>query len=274
MRNFLTAFTIAIVALTCSCTTNNKHIEDQIDFIAVELSDSSISKNPQESWRFVGSVELPENSDSTVDIKTLRNSIVANIFGGKFTDRSNRRLLRAYRDSLLEQNKQNAVYLDQFQEDEPVVFGFYAMVNGKAHFQSVSDSLLSYSTMVYLCPYGACGNHEMHKNRIYDLGSYTTVSTDDIFMPGYESRLTSIITRHPAIRPDTTAVDTAFSLPFDSFRFTNSDNLLLDDRGLTITYNPYTIACGAVGTINIALPTNEIADIIDTTSTVGRFLLK
>ena len=90
------------------------------------------------------------------------------------------------------------------------------------------------------------------------------ITLADIFAPGYESQLKTILVKALKSKTGLNSInelkDAGYLYSMDMFP---SENFILNDETITFVYNPYEIAPYAVGSIELVITYNEVSQILN-----------
>ncbi len=187
-------------------------------------------------------LEFPKNANSEA-VSTVRATLITDLFGEKYIDTKNSKLLDDYIADCKSEYNQIAADYEDF-----VAANFYVeKLNAVPLFQN--ESLLTYEATRYIFTGGA---HGMSSTVcwVFDLETGHQLTEDDIFVPNISDRLTDLLRQ--TLRTDATSRD----LPIDEFfmdQVLPNGNFAVTDEGIYYQYNPYDIAPYAFGGTRLLL---------------------
>ncbi len=120
------------------------------------------------------------------------------------------------------------------------------------------NDLLTLGFYSYYFSGGAHGNYSTFLTS-YDLQSRKELTLDDVFLPGYESKIQPKLERAVRSRFGLGAKESLGSVLFDN-SIAPTENFGLTGKGVIFNYPPYEIAAYAAGEIRLFVPFSEIRD--------------
>ena len=236
------------------------------DSISVEkvyhLLDNPDNPNCNLEIKFV----FPVKYENEEILSNLQTEFVSSYFGDTYEQLSPEEAVQEYTEDYL------ASYKDLEEDfkseiaksdDSPVGawFSYYEMSSNQIVYNS--KGIISYTVSFENYTGGAHGAHS-YNNHVLDLNTGKAIVEEDIFNEGYQDTLAQLLVNQIAKQNDVTDIKELENIGFFSVDeiFPNG-NFLVDDTGITYSFNEYEIAAYVVGTTNVYLPYEEI-----------RFLLK
>ena len=122
--------------------------------------------------------------------------------------------------------------------------------------------ILSVTSFFYEYSGGAHGNYG-EGYTVFDVSGGDTIGIKDIFAPGFENKLNTIIEQRVKSEykiPQGGSLEEAGFLVEDGIKYT--DNFYLTKSGIGFLYNPYEIAAYSLGQIKVFIPYNELKPIL------------
>ena len=119
-------------------------------------------------------------------------------------------------------------------------------------------NLVSYTVKFENYTGGAHGSHSFN-NHVIDLNTGNKVKEQDIFVENFEDELSKILVDHIAKLNNVSEAKKLEEIGFFSVdEIYPNGNFLIDETGITYTFNEYEIAAYVVGTINVHIPFDDI----------------
>ena len=135
----------------------------------------------------------------------------------------------------------------------------------------VSDSLMSYSVSYSDYEGGAHGSHRVTYTNI-DLNRLTTLSEEDLFLPGYYRPLTEKIVAQLMKDNEVTEPDSLLMKGFFTVEdIVPNNNFWLSDSAIHYAFNQYEIAPYAMGVIDVTIPYGELAELLSPGGVITRY---
>ena len=201
------------------------------------------------------SLEYPEvKGDKDLAAVTIRQSIFEAAFGEKYDTLNVADAAARYAEDLAAEFKelsaamwrgwQQAGISDPSAEEwSDSIEGYFAGQNGR--YVSYIVNIVDYTG----------GPHDNSSTRamVFDLKTGGAVTLDDLFVPGFDARLTGILNSH---LPKSLSPEEVESLFEDTVHPTG--NYILTSDSITFIYNPMEIAPAYVGTPSISVPVSEL----------------
>jgi hypothetical protein len=145
-------------------------------------------------------------------------------------------------------------------EESPSMFQWDQQYNWEVLFNE--SYLLTIRALYYEYTGGAHGNYG-YANLVLDMKQGSQLALDDLFIPGYESKLKQLALAELKRQYKASTVgdltDQGFFLE-NGFELT--DNFFIQKNGIGFTYNPYEIAAYALGAVDVFIPWSSLQDII------------
>lgn len=173
------------------------------------------------------------------------------------------------------QELSNYFYSDKSQlEGQEMPMWYWYQLNLANSILFKNDSLLSYAVIYSDYTGGAHGSYRITYTNI-DLNNLTTVSEEDIFVPGYYKPLTEkilyrLMELYEVNHPDSLMEQGFFTIE----DIAPNNNFWLNDEGIHYSYNQYEIAPYAMGVIDVTIPYSDLTDILQPDGVISRFFDK
>lgn len=259
-----TLLLLLIGILTTGCGTGTKKASENditFDSIQVEkvyhLLDNPDNPNCNLEIRFT----YPTRYADKDVLALLRKQFVIDYFGENYealspeeaTQKYTEDYLAAYKD--LEEDFKTEL---KRADDAPVSawFSYYEMSSNEIVFNQ--DDIISYTVSFENYTGGAHGAHS-YNNHVINLKTGKPVTEEEIFVENYQDDLARILVDQIAKQNNVADAKELENLGFFSVDeiFPNG-NFLVDETGITYSFNEYEIAAYVVGTTNVRIPYEEL----------------
>lgn len=149
-------------------------------------------------------------------------------------------------------------------------YAYYEMSENEVDFNA--QGILSYTVHLENYTGGAHGSHAIN-HHVIDLQTAQALTEEDIFVEGYEDRLSQILVDQIAKQNNVANVKELENIGFFSVDeiFPNG-NFMIDETGITYSFNEYEIAAYVVGATHVTLPYEEIRHLLREDSPIARLL--
>lgn len=262
-----------------SCQVGTKKSESNgitFDSIQVEkvyhLLDNPDNPNCDLEINFV----YPKDYADKAVLEEMRKQFVYDYFGENYeglspeeaVERYTQDYISAYKD-LEEDFKEES---SKATEDSPVSswFSYYEMSSSQIVYNN--SGLLSYTVSFENYTGGAHGAHA-YNNHVIDLATGKPLTEEDIFNEGYQEELAKLLVDQIAKDNNLTDAKELENIGFFSVEeiFPNG-NFLVDETGITYSFNEYEIAAYVVGVINVHLPFEAIQHLMREDSPIFKLI--
>lgn len=218
----------------------------------------------------------PKDYADKAVLEKMRKQFVYDYFGENYeglspeeaVERYTRDYISAYKD-LEEDFKEES---SKATDDSPVGawFSYYEMSSSQIVFNN--SGLLSYTVSFENYTGGAHGAHA-YNNHVIDLATGKPLTEEDIFNEGYQEELAKLLVDQIAKDNNLTDPKELENIGFFSVEeiFPNG-NFLVDETGITYSFNEYEIAAYVVGVINVRLPFEAIQHLIREDSPIFKLI--
>ncbi len=220
-------------------------------------------------------LENPENPNCNLQIKfvypakytdpgilvKIQKQFVEDYFGENYSALQPKEAVDAYTND----------YIVAYKDLEPEFKENLEKTNGESvgawysYYEMSSDvirynkrNLVSYTVKFENYTGGAHGSHSFN-NHVIDLNTGNKVKEQDIFVENFEDELSKILVDHIAKLNNVSEAKKLEEIGFFSVdEIYPNGNFLIDETGITYTFNEYEIAAYVVGTINVHIPFDDI----------------
>ena len=261
-ESMLALLLIGILATGCD-TGTKKASENSITFdsISVEktyhLLDNPDNPNCNLEIKFV----YPRKYSDKEVLKNLQRQFVSSYFGENYEQLSPEEAVRKYTDDYLAAYKdlEEDYKAEVAKSDETPVgswFSYYEMSSDDIAFNQ--DDIISYTVSFENYTGGAHGAHS-YNNHVVNLKTGKPITEEEIFVDNYQDNLARILVDQIAKQNNVSDAKELENIGFFSVDeiFPNG-NFLVDETGITYSFNEYEIAAYVVGVTNVHLPYKEI----------------
>lgn len=281
-RKFTAVWMVPLMlAVTISCTHGGGSRSSEIlfDTIAVEKAIPLLQENDttlphaEVSLSFTYPVKFRDEES----VARLQQIFQGTFFGEtRFDSMSPREAVDRYLQEYSSRysSLSNSYYEDKARlEGETPVWYWYSLHNSNKILFS-SDSLLSYAVEYSDYEGGAHGSYRILYTNI-DLQRMTTLSEEDLFLPGYYNPLTekilqSLMESYSVDEPDSLLQKGFFTIE----DIVPNNNFWLNEEGIHYAYNQYEIAPYAMGVIHVTVPFSALSDIMLPDGILTNYLIK
>ena len=275
-KNFISLiFSTLILFLFFSCTSKTIKTEEK-DFVkryylAKDTTKGSLSIDIE--------VEIPtEFADSNV-LKSIRSTIISNLFGGEYIALKNDSLAPFFAKELLADYKRNNEGLiNELDSTSRYSFNNEHTVSG---FSLLSDKIIyAYGIERYVYMGGA---HGLETRNYYNFNLKTgkVITEKDLYKPNFQTALAQLIKARIVEESkefkDQKNADPITNLDETDF-WTDSikpnGNFYITDEGINYVFNPYEIAPYYMGQTEVTLPFERLKNLLKPNSIIGYLVEK
>lgn len=274
---YLVAFFL-LSLLATGCKTGNKQAADndiKFDSIHVEKTYHLLDKPENPNCNLQLSFIFPEKYADKEILKKIQKQFVLSYFGENYENMSPEEAATQYTEDYLKAYKEleDDFKTELAKSDESPVgawFSYYEMSSDDIAYNK--NDLLCYTVNFENYTGGAHGAHSF-TNRVLNLKTGEPVTETDIFIENYQDELAQIIIDHITKQNNVENSKELENIGFFSVDeiFPNG-NFLVDDNGITYTYNEYEIAAYVVGATNVHLPFSEIGHLLKKDSPIAHLI--
>lgn len=261
-QSIIALFLLGILVTGCH-TGTKKTTENSIQFDSIIVDKTyHFFNNPENpNCNLQINFTYPSQFADKALLKKLQNEFVVSYFGEEYTDLPPAEAVTKYTDRYLKEYKELE---NDFREevekaaDAPVSswYSYYEMSDNKIAYNE--NDLLSYTVNFENYTGGAHGAHA-YLNRVLNLKTGKPVTEEEIFIDNYQDNLARILVDQIAKDFDVENAKELENVGFFSMDeiFPNG-NFLVDEAGITYTFNEYEIAAYVVGPVTVTLPYEDI----------------
>lgn len=260
--NVLAILCMALLATGCNTGTKGS-TENNVsyDSILVEKTYHLLENPDNPNCNLEIKFTFPTSCGDKKALKELQKNFIASYFGEDYEKFSieeavsnyTEDYLNAYKD--LEQDYKEEIARSK---DTPIDswFSYYEMSGNEIMYNS--DDIISYTVSFENYTGGAHGAHT-YNNYVLNLKTGKPITEEDIFVEDYQDNLAKILVDYIAKQNDLKDIKELEDIGFFSVDeiFPNG-NFLVDDSGITYSFNEYEIAAYVVGVTNVHIPYEEI----------------
>jgi len=266
-------------SLLAGCTETKKDVENDISFETIEVEKTyNLLENPENpNCNLQIKFTYPSRFGDKEILKKIQTQFVSSYFGEAYETLSPEEAVKNYTDDYIEAYKDLE---DDFKQevarakDSPVGswFSYYEMsVNEIAYNR---NNLLSYIVTFENYTGGAHGAHS-YLNHVINLKTGELLSEKDIFVNSYQDDLAQLlieaIAKQNNVEDPKELEDMGF---FSVDEIYPNGNFLVDETGITYSFNEYEIAAYVVGVINVQLPYESLQNLLLEESPISHLITK
>ena len=270
------AFAFLLGATSCDGK-GSKGQQNDIEFSSIDreeqyhLMDNSENPNCNLEIKFT----YPTHLGKQALLPELQKQFVSAYFGEKYEPLTPEKAVQQYIEDYLAAYKELEVdFLAEKEkassESMTAWYSYFEMSQNEIIFNQ--GGILSYT--VYFENYTG-GSHGGHATNHYviDLNTAKPLTEEDLFVDGFAEPMAQILVDQIAKQNDVTDPKELENLGFFSIDeiFPNG-NFLVDDKGITYSFNEYEIAAYAVGLTQVTLPYAEIRHLLRDDSPIAAFI--
>ncbi|WP_455623759.1 DUF3298 domain-containing protein [Parabacteroides sp.] len=281
MRTHLRESMLAILflgILTTGCNTGTKKAAENditFDSISVEktyhLLENPDNPNCNLEIKFV----FPQKYSDKEILKSIQKQFVSSYFGENYEQLSPEEAVRKYTEDYLSAYKdlEEDYKAEVAKSDETPVgswFSYYEMSSDDIAFNQ--DDIISYTVSFENYTGGAHGAHS-YNNHVVNLKTGKPITEEEIFVDNYQDNLAQILVDQIAKQNNVSDAKELENIGFFSVDeiFPNG-NFLVDETGLTYSFNEYEIAAYVVGVTKVRLPYSEIRYLLRDDSPIAHLI--
>lgn len=272
-QKFVAFFLLSIVASGC-ITGAKKTADNDITFDSISVDKTyHLLENPENpNCNLQINFIFPAQYDNKDILQKVQKQFVSSYFGDSYETLSPEEATAKYTEDYLNSYKE---LTDEYKaelakaDDTPVGawFSYYEMSSDDIAYNK--NDIISYTVNFENYTGGAHGAHSF-MNHVINLKTGNPIAEEDIFIDGYQEDLAQILIDRIAKQNSLDDVKELENIGFFSIDeiFPNG-NFLIDDNGITYTYNEYEIAAYVVGATNVHLPYEEIQHLLKKESPIA-----
>lgn len=275
-RSVIALFLLAI--WVTGCNTGTKQTADnniQYDSIKVEKTYHLLDNPDNPNCNLQLNFTNPATYNNKEILQKLQQQFVLAYFGENYENMTPEEAMSKYAEDYLNTYKElEADYKAELEKkDETPVgawFSYYEMSSNQIRYNA--NDIISFTVNFENYTGGAHGSHSFN-NHVLNLKNGELITEEDIFIDNYQDELAQILVDHIAKQNKVENPKDLENIGFFSVDeiFPNG-NFLIDETGITYTYNEYEIAAYVVGATNVFLPYNEIQHLLKKDSPISKLI--
>ncbi len=267
---------LGILATGCN-TGTKKAAENDITFDSISVEKTyHLLENPDNpncnlEIKFV----FPQKYSDKEILKSIQKQFVSSYFGENYEQLSPEEAVRKYTEDYLSAYKdlEEDYKAEVAKSDETPVgswFSYYEMSSDDIAFNQ--DDIISYTVSFENYTGGAHGAHS-YNNHVVNLKTGKPITEEEIFVDNYQDNLAQILVDQIAKQNNVSDAKELENIGFFSVDeiFPNG-NFLVDETGLTYSFNEYEIAAYVVGVTKVRLPYSEIRYLLRDDSPIAHLI--
>lgn len=255
-------FLISVFVSGCNIGTK-KTTDNDVTFDSISVDKTyHLLENPENpNCNLQINFIYPAKYDNKDILKKIQQQFVYSYFGDGYENLSPEEATAKYTEDYLNNYKdlEDEYKAEVAKADETPVgawFSYFEMSSDDIAYNK--NDILSYTVNFENYTGGAHGAHSF-TNHVIDMKTGNLIKEDDIFIEGFQEDLAQILIDRIAKQNTVENPKELENIGFFSIDeiFPNG-NFLIDDNGITYTFNEYEIAAYVVGATNVHLPYEEI----------------
>ena len=261
-QKLVVLFLISVFVSGCNIGTK-KTTDNDVTFDSISVDKTyHLLENPENpNCNLQINFTYPAKYDNKDILKKIQQQFVYSYFGDGYENLSPEEATAKYTEDYLNNNKdlEDEYKAEVAKADETPVgawFSYFEMSSDDIAYNK--NDILSYTVNFENYTGGAHGAHSF-TNHVIDMKTGNLIKEDDIFIEGFQEDLAQILIDRIAKQNTVENPKELENIGFFSIDeiFPNG-NFLIDDNGITYTFNEYEIAAYVVGATNVHLPYEEI----------------
>lgn len=275
-QKFAAIFLISLFVSGCY-TGTKKTTENDIKFDSISVDKTyHLLENPENpNCNLQINFTYPSKYGNKDILKKIQKQFVSSYFGESYETLSPEEATAKYTEDYLNNYKD---LTDEFKaevakaDETPVGawFSYYEMSSNDIAYNQ--NDILSYTVNFENYTGGAHGAHSF-TNYAINLKTGDVIKEEDIFIENYQDELAQIlvdiITKENNVENAKDLENIGF---FSVDEIFPNGNFLIDDSGITYTFNEYEIAAYVVGAINVHIPYKEIQYLLKKDSPIAHLI--
>ncbi len=266
-------FLLGILFSSCNIKTQ-KSSENPVGFDSIHvekvyhLLDNPDNPNCDLEIKFV----FPNKYENKEILNSLRKQFVSSYFGEDYEQLSPEEAVQKYTEDYLTAYKdlEEDYKTELSKADETPVGAWYSYYEMSSnHISFNQDNIICYTVSFENYTGGAHGAHA-YNHHVLNLKTGQPIAEEEIFIDDYQDKLAQILVNHIAEQNNVSDVKELENIGFFSVDeiFPNG-NFLVDETGITYSFNEYEIAAYVVGVTNVHLPYEEIRPLLKEDSPIS-----
>ena len=261
-QKLVVLFLISVFVSGCNIGTK-KTTDNDVTFDSISVDKTyHLLENPENpNCNLQINFTYPAKYDNKDILKKIQQQFVYSYFGDGYENLSPEEATAKYTEDYLNNYKdlEDEYKAEVAKADETPVgawFSYFEMSSDDIAYNK--NVILSYTVNFENYTGGAHGAHSF-TNHVIDMKTGNLIKEDDIFIEGFQEDLAQILIDRIAKQNTVENPKELENIGFFSIDeiFPNG-NFLIDDNGITYTFNEYEIAAYVVGATNVHLPYEEI----------------
>ena len=261
-QKLVVLFRISVFVSGCNIGTK-KTTDNDVTFDSISVDKTyHLLENPENpNCNLQINFTYPAKYDNKDILKKIQQQFVYSYFGDGYENLSPEEATAKYTEDYLNNYKdlEDEYKAEVAKADETPVgawFSYFEMSSDDIAYNK--NDILSYTVNFENYTGGAHGAHSF-TNHVIDMKTGNLIKEDDIFIEGFQEDLAQILIDRIAKQNTVENPKELENIGFFSIDeiFPNG-NFLIDDNGITYTFNEYEIAAYVVGATNVHLPYEEI----------------
>ncbi|MBC5646570.1 DUF3298 domain-containing protein [Parabacteroides sp. BX2] len=261
-QKLVVLFLISVFVSGCNIGTK-KTTDNDVTFDSISVDKTyHLLENPENpNCNLQINFTYPAKYDNKDILKKIQQQFVYSYFGDGYENLSPEEATAKYTEDYLNNYKdlEDEYKAEVAKADETPVgawFSYFEMSSDDIAYNK--NDILSYTVNFENYTGGAHGAHSF-TNHVIDMKTGNPIKEDDIFIEGFQEDLAQILIDRIAKQNTVENPKELENIGFFSIDeiFPNG-NFLIDDNGITYTFNEYEIAAYVVGATNVHLPYEEI----------------
>ena len=261
-QKLVVLFLISVFVSGCNIGTK-KTTDNDVTFDSISVDKTyHLLENPENpNCNLQINFTYPAKYDNKDILKKIQQQFVYSYFGDGYENLSPEEATAKYTEDYLNNYKdlEDEYKAEVAKADETPVgawFSYFEMSSDDIAYNK--NDILSYTVNFENYTGGAHGAYSF-TNHVIDMKTGNLIKEDDIFIEGFQEDLAQILIDRIAKQNTVENPKELENIGFFSIDeiFPNG-NFLIDDNGITYTFNEYEIAAYVVGATNVHLPYEEI----------------
>ncbi len=261
-QKLVALFLISIIVSGCN-TGTKKTADNDITFDSINVDKTyHLLENPENpNCNLQINFTYPAKYDDKEILKKIQQQFVSAYFGDSYEKLSPEEAVAKYTEDYLNNYKDlEGEYKEEVAKaDETPVgawFSYYEMSTNDIVYNQ--NDILSYSIYVENYIGGAHGSHAT-ANHVINMKTGAPITESDIFIEDFQDDLAQILVDRIAKQNSVENAKDLENIGFFSIdEIFPNNNFLIDENGITYTFNEYEIAAYVVGATSVHLPYEEI----------------
>lgn len=261
--SILTAFAFAIMLSFSSCKYSDSLTDNKIAFDTINVS--SIYHLDNDSTRPSCSLKLSFVYPTEYESKAILDSL-QHIFVAGFLDDDTysyfkpEEAVKRYEKAYVENYKRdvNIFFNEKLEQEEPEkYFSYFESIKNEIKFNK--NNILSFQ-VIQSNYKGGADSYQFYRNYSIDLQNGSLISESDIFEPGFGKDLSDIFIQYLLRSNKVEDISSLENLGYFGIEeIAPNGNFILDDKGITYTFNKGEYSAYKLDPINIFIPYEEIS---------------